>query len=492
MKAEHLYTKLKAERQKPLWKLLASDNGVMILAILEEHFGEAEGPVPAYELYNRVERSLAALADRHEVPAGQSARAYVRDWLAQGYLTRTLPKGADEEVYGLTAASAEALRFVRNLESPQSEATESRLAIVIDSLARLEEETDDNVERRREKLRAQKALLMKQMAKLDAGNADVLPDDKALERVREILSLFEGLVGDFHRVKESFNDVNAQLRQRILSDNVLSRGDVLDEIFNGLDLIRESGPGKSFFAFWELLNSPEESSRLEAAVDGVLERDFAGKLTPEERRAIRFLRRRLIEKSGDVHETTTRLAKGLRNFVEKRDLREERLINDELKKAMHAALGTTGLSAIAATDVELPELGVKASSLWQLRPLDPTEETLPPPIEVAPEADVDLSAIGERVARSEIDFRELVRQIRTLTLERGQTSVADVLDQYPAREGMSTVIGLLELALKAGIPGDGRETLVWTGLDGVKRRATLQEYFFVKEKLDDLDRDARS
>ncbi len=492
MKAEHLYIKLKEERQKPLWKLLASDNGVMILAILEEHFGEAEGPIPAYELYNKVEKSLAALSDRHAVVVGQSARAYVRDWLAQGYLSRTLPKGADEEVYSLTAASSEALQFVRNLESPQTEATESRLAIVIDALSRLEEETDDNIERRREKLRLQKEHLLKQMAKLDTGDVPVMSDDKALERIREILSLFDGLVGDFHRVKESFNDVNAQLRQRILSDNVLSRGDVLDEIFNGLDLIRESGPGRSFFAFWELLNSPEESTRLESAVDGVLERRFAEKMTLEERRAIRFLRRRLIDKGGEVHETTTRLAKGLRNFVEKRDLREERLINDELKKAMQAALAAEDLSPIALTDVDLPSLGVRASSLWQLQPLDPTEETLPPPIIVAEAADVDLAAIGERVARSEIDFRRLIDQIRMLVEERGQVSVADVLDVYPAKQGMSSVIGLLELAIKAGLPGEDRETLAWTGLDGVKRRATVKEYFFVKEKLDDLDRDARS
>ena len=84
----------------------------------------------------------------------QTAQAYVASWLADGYLERRFPAGASEEEYELSTAAVEAIRFVSGLAQPHSAATESRLTLVIEALARLAEDTDTDKFRRIDRLMA--------------------------------------------------------------------------------------------------------------------------------------------------------------------------------------------------------------------------------------------------------------------------------------------------------------------------------------------------
>lgn len=294
MKASISYPSFQELRTQPLWKLLAADNAPAILSLLAEHLADEDHGLRASEFFARLDHSLEELrAANVEMP--QSAREYVAQWLSQGLLERTLPYGSDEDVYSLTSASAEAIRIVSGMAKPHSEATESRLALVIDALDTLEEDTDRDIERRRTRLMKDMSRLRSELEAVERGDIHVLDKDTALERAREILTLFSGLVGDFHRVKDRFEELNSDLRRKIM-EGTGSRGDVLDDVFAGLDLIRMSAAGRTFFAFWRLLNDPVASSRLEEAIDAVLSRDFAEGLTLEERRMLRFMRRSLLER----------------------------------------------------------------------------------------------------------------------------------------------------------------------------------------------------
>ena len=66
--------------------------------------------------------------------------------------------------------------------------------------------------------------------------------------------------------------------------------------------------------------------------------------------------------------------------------------------------------------------------------------------------------------------------------------MGEVLEAHPARQGLGSVVGLMELALRYGVQGAGTEKLKWTGLDGRERSATVNQLFFVKDKIDDLTR----
>ena len=487
MKASISYPGFQRLRAAPLWKLLAAANAPAIIAILAEHLYEADHGMRASEFYARVDRSLEELrATGVDMPS--TAREYASQWLAQGLLERTLPYGSDEEVYSLTSASADAVRFVTGMGRPRAEATESRLQLVITAIDGLEEDTDADVERREHRLIEEQSRIRRELEAVGRGEVKVLDRDTALERTREILTLFSGLVGDFHRVRDSFEALNADLRRRIMECSG-SRGDVLEDVFAGLDLIRLSPAGRTFFAFWRLLNDPVESARFEAAIDAVLSRDFARDLTVEERRMLRTMRRNLLERGGDVHDTTKRLAQGLRNFVESRQYLEEHRLNRLLTEAMRAGIDAADeQSPVRRTGIELSRTGFTPRSAGQMVLWDPVTYAPPPPVEDGTPPPLDLSAVGERIARSEINIRELRENVADVLSRKDQASVGEVLEAHPAKQGLGSVVGLMELALRHGIPGSGTESLKWTGLDGRERSATVNQLFFVKDKIDELTR----
>lgn len=487
MKAVTAFPTFQRQRALPLWKLLAADNAPAVIAILSEHLYEADH-MRASEFFARVEKSLEELrAIGTDMPS--TAREYVAQWLAAGLLERTLPKESDEEVYSLTAASAEAVRFVTGMGRPRPEATESRLALVMQALSKLEEDTDADGERRARRLKEERHRLLREIEALESGKVTVLDRDTSLERVREILSLFEGLVGDFHRVKEQFEELHSDLRRQIMSSEV-TRGAVLEDIFAGMDLIRSSAAGRTFFAFWRLLNDPEQTARLEEAIDAVLDRDFAGDMTAEERRALRFLRRSLLDKGSDVQETTRRLAHGLRCFVESRQYMEEHRLNRLIAEAMRAGMDAAAqCNAVTPTGISLSHTGFTPESVSQLQFYDPYEQGLPPPLEDGTAPPASLEAVGERILRSEINMRELRRNIVDVLSSKSQATVGEVLEAHPATQGFGSVIGLIELAFRFGHEGTGAETLVWKGLDGIERSASVKQLFFVKDTIDELQRE---
>ena len=180
MKASISYPGFQRLRAAPLWKLLAAANAPAIIAILAEHLYEADHGMRASEFYARVDRSLEELrATGVDMPS--KAREYASQWLAQGLLERTLPYGSDEEVYSLTSASADAVRFVIGMGRPRAEATESRLQLVITALDGLEEDTDADVERREHRLIEEQSRIRRELEAVGRGEVKVLDKDTALE-----------------------------------------------------------------------------------------------------------------------------------------------------------------------------------------------------------------------------------------------------------------------------------------------------------------------
>jgi hypothetical protein len=354
-------------RDQPLWRLLAADNGPAVLALLQTHLLEGDRSLPASIFYERLHRDLEDLRARGE-DLPRTAQAYVADWLAAGYLERRFPPGATEEEYELSAAAAGALRFAAGLVEPRTMATESRLAVVIQQLVRLAEETDANPETRIATLQAERDRIDGQIQAIRQGRLQSLPDARALERVREIIALADDLAGDFRRVRDRFDQLNRDLRERLM-DNDSTRGEVLEALFAGVDVIAESDAGRTFNAFWRLLTDPEQSTALDHATEEVLSREFAGRLDARDRRFLLRLTRMLLDQGGMVHEVLQHFARSLKHFVQSREYLEQRRVNQLLKDAQRAALALK--DEVRATDtleytLQLTTTRLRSLAQWVL------------------------------------------------------------------------------------------------------------------------------
>lgn len=299
-------------RSQPLWKLLAADNAPIILSILQELFLENAKILSSSALKERVAREIEQLqASGEDLP--QTAPAYISDWLAKGWLTRRFPIGAVEEEYELTTDAANAIRFITTLVQPRPAATESRLATVIQQLTKLAEETDTNPRTRLAALLAERERIDRDIQSMQRDGVKALPDDRALERIREIMALADELAGDFRRVRDQFDKLNRQLRESLMESEG-SRGDVLEALFSGVDLIGESEGGKTFAAFWRLLTNPEQSATFEDALSEIVNRPFARALETRERRFLLRLTKVLLDEGSNVHDVLQNFARSLKTL----------------------------------------------------------------------------------------------------------------------------------------------------------------------------------
>lgn len=283
MKHRARIARYRALREQPLWKLLAADQSPEVIGLLQTLLLDSERGLPAAVLHERLQRMLDDLnVDQLSRELPRTAQAYVAHWLAQGWLERRLPEGAQQEQYELSTQAMQAIRFADGLEQARGAATESRLALVMQQLSQLAALTETNPDARLSALRDERDRIDAEIARVAAGKVASLDGKRALERARQVIALADELTEDFRRVRDDFEQLNRQFRERIIDDEG-ERGEVLTRLFEGVDVIGDSEAGRSFQAFWALLNDAEQSAQLDAALETVLARAFARKLDRRER-----------------------------------------------------------------------------------------------------------------------------------------------------------------------------------------------------------------
>ena len=485
MKPERVLAGYRHLRELPFWRLLASDKAPPFIALLQSELYEEHKILPASIFVEKIERGLEELrAVGEDLP--QPAQAYIANWLAEGYIERRFPTGAAEEEFELSTSAAEVLRFLSTIEQPYSSATESRLALVISALVNLAEQTDGDRNRRVERLFGERARIDAQIDSALKGDIKVLADDAALERAREIIGLAENLISDFRRVRDQFDRLNRELREQLLESEG-RRGDVVEALFAGIDLISDSDAGRTFSAFWRLLTDPEQSTLLDEALDTILARTFSGHLDQRRRTFLRHLTRSLLDQGGAVHEVLQNLARSLKHFVQSREFLEQRRLNQLLREAQQRALGLK--DEVKATDplgftLQLTTSHLSSVSQWQL--YDPSLNTFSAGMQQGDALEIDIDCVGQLIAQSEINFRILQENVRCVLAEQSQASISEVLDRFPAEQGLGSIVGLVALASRHGIRGRRQEVVMWTGSDEEVRAARIPIMYFLRERLGEL------
>lgn len=485
MKADGHIATYRRMRSEPLWRLLASDNGPTVIGLLQSHLFENERSLPASILFERLTQDLEELrAQGHNFP--QSAQAYVASWLSEGYVNRRYLSAASEEEYELSTTTVEAIRFLSSIADPHSTATESRLSLVIQALVDIAGDTDTDKSRRIQRLKAEQARIDQEIHAIEQGQMQVLSQDTALERTREIISLADDLTADFRRVRDQFEQLNRNLRERIM-DSEGNRGDVLDSLFSGIDLITESEEGRTFSAFWRLLTNPEQASMLDGALESILSREFVQEMDRRERQFLIRLTRNLLERGGAVHEVLQAFARSLKHFVQSREYLEHRRVNKLIMEAQRAAIDIKNeLKTTDSLEFHLELTSSNVRSVSQLVLYDPSLQAKPESMHEGDPPSINLESISELVAQSEINFRSLKEHVRSLLEQYGQASIADVLTHFPASQGLGSVVGLLALGSRHGVKSGNVEIVVWEGGDNQVRRARIPKIYFLKDCVNEL------
>lgn len=466
--------------ESPAWALLRADNAPVAFGVLGARFSRQRRQVPAPELMEAVDGDLDLLRDRgFDLP--QTAPNYVRTWLAGGYLVRR-PGEAREELYELSDGALTALRFIEDLATPRTSVTESRLTTIVQRVRALNVDTDPDITRRVAALTAERDAIDARIQALTAGNLTEVDEQRSVDAATDILSLASQLPEDFARVRAELETINRSLRSKLIEEPE-SRGSVLDDIFRGVDLLSESDAGRSFAAFHALLLDPERTVAVDDDIDQLLSRPFARKLKDSQRLALRDLLPDMQRSSADISNVMTALGRSLRRFVQSEELAEERAVHRQLRGTMAAAVqAAKSLRPFTKLDLELELTGLQVASPSAMKLHNPSESQTAEPLRIHASGTADLAALREAVRASEIDFAELSENVNAVLAQQGAATIAEVLQTFPATQGIASVVGLLVLAENHGVrAGDTPEPVHWVS-NAQTRLATVPRFLF-QEKI---------
>ncbi|EHY31533.1 hypothetical protein HMPREF9440_01089 [Sutterella parvirubra YIT 11816] len=444
-----------------MWRLLASQQGPLVIGILQALLYEEERTLPGSVFLERLAPLWAEAT--LEAVSPEDARALAARFVREGYLVTRLPAGALEEQYELTAGALEAIRILSRALTRRSGPSESRLEMLAHAVVKLAQDADPDPARRIEQLEAEKRRIDEEIAAVKAGARTVLGKDAAQARTGDILELFAELLNDFRSVREEFDRLNLDLRERIMTSEG-SRGDVLERFFAGYDEIAQSEAGLAFTGFYRLLTNESASAEMEAALERITQQPFYGELSLRERRTLAQLRSELLSRSMDTHDVMRRLAQSLRQFVESREYVEERRMGQLLREARAAAAAAREDAHQRKTFLELvlPNADIHSPTQYELD--DPSVDVENYDVSVAPPPEIDREALAQRIRFAEINYGELrlavVEALGLAKMEgRGKVSVSEVWSHVPNHQGLGSIVGLLTLAARYGEAAEAAESV---------------------------------
>ncbi|HET8927943.1 MAG TPA: DUF3375 domain-containing protein [Microbacterium sp.] len=459
------------------WRLLRADSAPVIAGLLGVHLGGDERRVDAEELYERIDADLERLrAQGMSLPL--TAKGYCGEWRSVGFLVRRPSSEARGETLELSPDAIAGIRFLQGRATPRSSVTESRLASLAAQVRRLAIDTDPDASARIALLEEEIEGIERRIESLRSGDEAAIDEDRALERVRDVLAQAADVPDDFARVRAEFEALNASLRAKIVESDV-SQASVVDEVFRGIDHISDSDAGRSFAAFAQLVLDPALGAAFEADIRRILDRRFARDLTSDERRALRSFLATLKGRSAEIHDVITLFARALRRYVQSQDYQRDRVLRTLLREAQHTGVGAAAHTRPwHPTSLTLELSAVALSSVGVIDIHDPAEFAATDEVVTQTVSLASLDDLRKIARETEIDFDELTRNVNELLAETPSCTVGDVLARYPATQGVGSVIGLLSIAAEQGTVNDEPEVLAWRGADGVARAAIVAAHRF--------------
>lgn len=478
----------------PVLQLLRADHAPLIIALLHSHLGGEQRELEAPVLHDLIDADLTELR-LIGLPMPSAAQKYCSDWVRAGYLQRRAGAQRGVELYSLSDATFTAHRFLDGLARPRGAATQSRLTLLTDHLSRLIRDTDPLSQNRVAALEEERDRLTKEIELAAAGEYSPLANEQAIESVKEIYALALDVPADFARVRAAIEDLHRQLRLDLI-ENEGPQGDVLEQLFLGVDKIDESEAGRSFTAFHRMLLDATREAEFNDAVDTLATRDFARTLDPEIALFLQTYIRRLQREAHEVRTTMVSLSRSLREFVQSRQLEEYRALVERLRVAKRTGVEVAQkVRAHHRIGLELQLTTFTPRSVGQIRLHSPQDVTVSDQIlEAAPEV-LDLEALRAAVRETEIDMEELVTSVNdTLAHARstaptppGQethaqppVTLAEVLEYRPATQGLASLVGLLALGSRHGEPG-APCTVQWQRKNGALVQARVDGVVFREE-----------
>lgn len=453
-----------ARRQHPGWKLLAARRAPLVLSCLQTLFSVAEDGVEMDAALQGLSELLTEFANDESVGSlrdpALEARKELHEWLRARLVIER-----EGRIYA-TDALEKAMDFVDGLDQQRlMTSTASRLSVVQREIENLDVNLNPDAQLRAEHIRHKIDALQADLARVEGGDVEVLDASRAIEGIREVYNLAQGLRADFRRVEDSYRAADRSLREAIIGSQN-HRGEILDELLNGAASLLKTPEGQVFFGFFEHLQSETGMRIARERLRNIIAHPYSREaLDRSQRHDLRWLFHRLNREAETVLRARERSENDVRGFLQSGLIEEHHRVGDLLDALQKTALDMDWQEhALRKTPSKLPPIGIDAYNL----PL--IERLRTKSLDSGPEQALELSRHNTNLNDVEEDFwlsfdsldqQALLEDTRRVLQEQGGTmSLSQLADRLPPSHDLETLAFWLGLARDTGTAiGEDRETI---------------------------------
>lgn len=438
----------------PAVRLLRSPNAPFIVDFLDHQFKQTGKPaIPHSDLLAALIAYQEELQESHPEKLPARAEVYLSEWSGRDtrWLQRFLEASRDEAVYQLTPSTEDVFFFLdRVLEKDLGfVGTESRLKLVIETLADLVVGSSDDPERRLSHLRDEERRIREEIEQIEtSGRVTKYQPAQIRERFATGVVLLRQLQGDFRAVEESFREITSQVQRREVEGRD-TRGGILEFALDAEDVLKKDDQGVSFYEFVRLILSPTQTERLDRVIDAV--RRIPELTTQQDGlETVRGMVTLLQHEAEKVMRTNQRLSTTLRRLLDARAHADRRRIAQLLREirghaaslAPDAVHDDLGLAIEVELDIDSPFRRSFWSEPQRFEAVDLTDYTAD---------EVQRLAAFRRLAEMHrLDWREMRSRIRSLVDFRSAPTLRTLFEVHPPEGGVIEVLGYLQIARDDG------------------------------------------
>ena len=455
----------------PSVELLRLRNREIIIEFLVQTFLNKQGAISSENIHTQ----LADFLEGHEIENDEESeispfdtyeiksKKYIQNWTNKGFLTN-YPDEQGEIFYELSAHSSKVIDWLASLKKGEFVGTESKFNNILNQLKELVEFTNEDTEKRIQLLEEKKLEIEQQIQRIKIGeDVKVFEEFEIVPRFNQLNQSAKELLSDFKEVEDNFKEITKGIYQKH-EDGSLSKSDILQFTFDALDSLKESQQGKSFYAFWKFILSPDLQSKWEDLTKE-LYKTLAEKSIPVNDPFLKGMKKHLHSSGLKVYRANDKMAEKLSRIIrENENSKSEATKNiiQEIKKTL-VEISKTRKKPEISFELET-EIEINIPFERKLTTEQSEEITYTNKPKIADEDITSSNHLGKLFSQSNIDKELLRKRIKDILKEKSQTTLLEVVENYGGLEkGLPELFGYIGIVkeFKHIISSDKTQNIVF-------------------------------
>lgn len=438
----------------PSVSILKLQNRELIITFLATTFSNQPGAILSDKIHNQLSDYLDAiqiecdedseilLSDNYET----KAKKFIHNWTNKGFLTNYDDEAGDV-YYELSSHSSKTLDWLSSLKKEEYVGAESKFRNIFNQLKELVEFTNEDAEKRIQILEDRKLEIEKQIQRMRGGeDVEVFQDFEIVPRFNQLTQSAKELLSDFKEVEDNFIEITRDIYQKHADGN-LAKSSILEFTFDAIDELKNSSQGKSFYAFYNFILTPDLQEEW-----GNLTKELYETLEKKEIEITDFFLKKMKK---NLHSSGQKVSKANDKMAEKlsRIIRENENLKSEATKYIIQDIKKC-LIKLSKARVR-PDISIELETAFNISipferklTFEQSEELI---FKEKPQlADENISHskhLNKLFKLSTIDKEILRRRIEEVLNTRSQTTIAEIIENYGGIEkGLPELFGYITIA----------------------------------------------